>query len=205
MNKSNTHGTPDATRDRDGDGMPDFWEAQTGAFQWSYQNQRYEFQRKFDWERDDRIEDTDADGLLNFAEYQNNTDPRERDTDGDRIPDGWEVQNNGKTVVRMDGVKQFATAATLRFAIASAAPTTVQLNPLDPADALLDPDEDGSTNLEEYLNGTSPERADTDGDGVSDGDEYANGANPSDASDAGQVDPTTLVDVPFKLYGDYAS
>jgi hypothetical protein len=149
---ANTDGIPDATRDRDGDSLPDWWEAQTGSFRWSYQNQRDEFQRKFDWERDDRTEDTDADGLSNFAKYQNNTNPFDPDTDNDYLPDGWEVQNNGKTVVRMDGVKQFATAATLRFAIASAAPTTVQLNPLDPADALLDPDEDGSTNLEEYLN-----------------------------------------------------
>ncbi|MCX8495380.1 MAG: hypothetical protein ORN51_04270 [Akkermansiaceae bacterium] len=58
------------------------------------------------------MEDTDADGLTNFAEYQNNTDPRDRDTDGDRVPDGWEVQSNGKTVVRMARLKQ---SATVRF------------------------------------------------------------------------------------------
>ncbi|MCX8495379.1 MAG: hypothetical protein ORN51_04265 [Akkermansiaceae bacterium] len=33
MNKSNTHAIPDATRDRDGDGLPDFGETQTGSFQ----------------------------------------------------------------------------------------------------------------------------------------------------------------------------
>jgi hypothetical protein len=93
----------------------------------------------------------------------------------------------------------------LRFAIASAAPTTVQLNPLDPADALLDPDEDGSTNLEEYLNGTSPERADTDGDGTPDGDEVDSGGDPTDPSDDGQPPPSEeMVEIPFTV-GDPSS
>jgi hypothetical protein len=34
------------------------------------------------------------------------------------------------------------------------------LNPLDPADAFLDPDDDGRSNLREYLDGTDPEVAD---------------------------------------------
>jgi arylsulfatase A len=41
----------------------------------------------------------------------------------------------------------------------------------NPSDAALDLDGDGLTNLEEYRNGTDPNRPDTDGDGVSDGDE----------------------------------
>jgi hypothetical protein len=42
------------------------------------------------------------------------------------------------------------------------------LDPQNPADADEDPDEDGLTNLEEFLAGTSPRLADTDGDGLDD-------------------------------------
>ncbi len=51
-------------------------------------------------------------------------------------------------------------------------------NPLNPADAPLDPDLDGLTNLQEYLNGTHPHQADTDGDGVPDGIEVAQRSHP---------------------------
>ncbi len=41
----------------------------------------------------------------------------------------------------------------------------------NPSDAALDLDGDGLTNLEEFRNGTDPNKPDTDGDGISDGDE----------------------------------
>jgi len=43
------------------------------------------------------------------------------------------------------------------------------LNPRNPVDAWLDPDEDGLTNLEEWQNGTDPYAPDSDGDGLMDG------------------------------------
>ena len=49
------------------------------------------------------------------------------------------------------------------------------LNPNDPADAKLDPDKDGLTNLQEYRHGSDPNKADTDGDGMPDGWEAQNG------------------------------
>ena len=52
------------------------------------------------------------------------------------------------------------------------------LNPYDPSDAGLDPDNDGLTNLQEYQLGTDPHVADTDGDGLSDGQEVKLGTNP---------------------------
>ncbi|MBS1859361.1 MAG: Ig-like domain-containing protein [Acidobacteria bacterium] len=45
------------------------------------------------------------------------------------------------------------------------------LNPHDPSDALLDPDQDGLTNLREYQIGTDINNPDTDGDGLLDGEE----------------------------------
>jgi len=58
------------------------------------------------------------------------------------------------------------------------------LNPLDPADAALDNDHDGLTNLQEFTLGLDPNKADTDGDGMPDGWEVQYGLNPLDPTDA---------------------
>jgi hypothetical protein len=71
--------------------------------------------------------DPDADGLSNATEQAYNTDPRSADTDADQLPDAWEVANG-----------------------------------LDPRDGSGDagpggdPDQDGLTNLQEYVIGTRP-------------------------------------------------
>ncbi|MEM7385340.1 MAG: LamG-like jellyroll fold domain-containing protein [Verrucomicrobiota bacterium] len=53
------------------------------------------------------------------------------------------------------------------------------LDPNDPADALMDEDDDGLNNLGEFLADTDPDGPDTDGDGLSDGDEVnTHGSNP---------------------------
>jgi len=75
------------------------------------------------------------------------------------------------------------------------------LDPVDPADAVLDPDGDGLGNAGEYAAGSLPGNADTDGDGVNDGQEVGLGLDPTDPSDnvpvarAGadqEVDPTLV-------------
>ena len=60
------------------------------------------------------------------------------------------------------------------------------LDPNDPSDAVLDLDEDGLTNLEEYENQTIPTNPDSDNDGLSDGDEvntYSTDPNDADSDD----------------------
>ena len=62
--------------DSDGDGMPDWWEAEHGLDA---------------ADPSDAAFDLDGDGLSNLAEFQSWTDPRRADTDGDGMPDAWEV------------------------------------------------------------------------------------------------------------------
>lgn len=54
------------------------------------------------------------------------------------------------------------------------------LNPNNPADAALDADSDGLSNLEEFRNGTGVHNPDSDGDGVRDGLEVQTGSDPLD-------------------------
>jgi hypothetical protein len=76
--------------------------------------------------------DDDNDLLSDTTEAQLGTDPCKRDSDGDGMSDGWEVQSakdrNGGTYPR----------------------TKPSPNPLNNADAAIDADGDGLTNLEEY-------------------------------------------------------
>ncbi|MDA8414542.1 MAG: chitobiase/beta-hexosaminidase C-terminal domain-containing protein [Desulfobacteraceae bacterium] len=77
------------------------------------------------------------------------------DSDGDGIPDIIDPDANN------DGIPD-AWAKANGF------------NPLLPGLAQLDPDHDGLTNLQEYLRGTNPNKADTNGDGWSDYEEIFN-------------------------------
>jgi uncharacterized protein (DUF1800 family) len=56
--------------------------------------------------------------------------------------------------------------------------TAHTFNPANLADAELDADSDGLSNLREFLAGTNPRAADSDGDGASDGVELTNGSDP---------------------------
>lgn len=109
--------------------------------------------------------DTDGDGLSdvdeNYGYY--GTEPYDPDTDKDGLPDGWEAMYGRWNPVTED------------WDI---------LDPLDPADALEDYDNDNLTNLGEYLNGTNPTELDTDSDGLPDGWEVRWGMDPLNPEDA---------------------
>jgi hypothetical protein len=65
---------------------------------------------------------------------------------------------------------------------------THALNPKDPSDASQDLDNDGLSNLEEFLAGTNPQLADTDGSGEADGSEVSGGKDPLSPGDD-EVEP----------------
>jgi len=66
------------------------------------------------------------------------------------------------------------------------------LNPLDPADAEEDWDDDGLSNLAEYLAGTDPLNRDTDGNGMSDWDEVYAGTDPTNPNDILRTYPGSM-------------
>ncbi|MEO7339861.1 MAG: hypothetical protein ABI073_03210 [Luteolibacter sp.] len=152
-------GLVDTTKDRDGDGMPDAWEASFSSFEWNADLQLDVLLRPLDWEIADGLSDVDADDLSNLEEYEAGTNPLNSDTDGDLLPDGWEVPNELSPNLGSGD---------------------------DGADG--DPDDDGLINLEEFINHTNPHAADTDGDGMDDGWEVAHGLNPNDPDDGGPSD-----------------
>ena len=202
----------DVAKDTDGDGIPDWWETlyanlglnpqnpndagQTAAGGVTYLNKfllnlnpavadtdgdgmtdLYEMDNGLNPLVNDAALDKDSDGLTNLQEFNLGTKANNHDSDGDLLPDGWEVRWG-----------------------------------LDPSSAVGadgadgDPDGDGLTNLNEYLNGSNPWSADSDSDGTNDQVEVTQGSNPNDGTDGGAAPPADeMVEVPFKIGGDWAA
>ncbi|MFT4926180.1 MAG: Zn-dependent metalloprotease [Phenylobacterium sp.] len=121
--------------DQDQDGMADFWEFQHGL---DYKDPS-----------DGQI-DVDKDGLTNLAEFQAGTDPNHPDTDKDGLTDFAEI-----TVHLTDPLNQDSDHDQLP----DGWEVTRGLNPVDPADALGDLDNDSYSNVIEYLMETDPQDA----------------------------------------------
>ncbi|MBS7366024.1 MAG: VWA domain-containing protein [Oscillospiraceae bacterium] len=123
---------------------------------------------------EDWLCDTDEDRLFDIFEKVIDSDPLDSDTDDDNLPDGYEVVDLDTDPLRVD-----TDADTI-------------------SDADEDFDEDGLTNLDEYLNGTKPYNPDSDDDTLKDGDEvYLYGTNPQ----TGDTDEDGLNDAEEGTYG----
>ncbi|MCB1772088.1 MAG: hypothetical protein KDI88_00610 [Gammaproteobacteria bacterium] len=105
-----------------------------------------------------------------------------RHVEDDTVPDGIDncpsVANEDQADLDGDGSGDACDNDADGDGIDNAIEEASQLDPLDPADAALDKDGDGLSNLREAQLGTRISDADSDGDGVSDGDEVLQGRSP---------------------------
>lgn len=125
------YGTFPYTSDSDGDSMTDDWEI---------------FFSLNPSDREDKLEDPDQDLLNNIGEYRAGTNPRLNDSDFDSLLDGLEISEYHTSPLSND---------TDHDNLPDNWEIEHNLNPLvDDAD--LDPDEDGKSNLEEFLAGEDP-------------------------------------------------
>jgi subtilisin family serine protease/uncharacterized membrane protein YgcG len=153
-------------RDRDADGMPDWWET------WATLDPRV----------DDAGGDPDGDGLSNLDEFRFGGHAQRHDTDGDGLGDGTEVRTHGSDPSRTDtdddGLRD---------------DDEVNAHGTDPN--LADTDLDGLDDAAELeVHGTNPTDPDSDDDGANDGWEVVAGLDPLDAIDgSGDLDGDGLV------------
>ncbi|MED5584898.1 MAG: PA14 domain-containing protein, partial [Verrucomicrobiota bacterium] len=125
--------------------------------------------------------DFDEDGLTDFDEFENGTNPAEEDTDGDGLADAAET-NTGT----------FVSASNTG---------TDPTNTDSDGDGLADGAETATGVFVSAADtGSDPNNADSDGDLVTDGDEVNAGSNPNDSNDA-PADPIVLGVGTFALLG----
>ncbi|MFO6424233.1 hypothetical protein ACK8OT_12580, partial [Motilimonas sp. KMU-193] len=134
--------------DSDQDGLPDNWEEQYGL----------------DKYRNDAFENIDRDYLTNLEEFKLGTNPTNPDTDGDGIPDGDDFDSLNAKYSRdddRDGIP-YEWERLFHF-----------MQDSNPNDANFDYDNDGLTELQEFLAGSNPQIPDSDNDGELDGADIA--------------------------------
>lgn len=145
--------------------------------------------------------DTDDDGYIDGVETNDGTfdniatdtgtDPLVADTDGDGLLDGVETNDGTFDDIATDTGSNPLIVDTDADTIPDGYEAA---NGQDPGtnDSALDPDSDGSDNLQEFTRNTDPQVADTDGDGILDGPETNDGSYDS-AADTGTdpLDPDT--------------
>lgn len=121
--------------DSDEDGMDDWWE------------DLYGFDR---FDATDAALNADTDELTNLEEFLNSTDPTSDDTDNDGLSDSEEVNLYLSNPLSTD---------TDNDGMADGWEVTHNFDLINGSDALLDADNDGITNIEEYLEQTDPNDA----------------------------------------------
>jgi FG-GAP-like repeat/Bacterial Ig domain/Bacterial TSP3 repeat/NHL repeat/Regulator of chromosome condensation (RCC1) repeat len=174
--------------DRDGDGLPNIFEAVYGV--------------------SDPAADDDGDGLSNRAEFDAQTSPKSADTDGDGIPDGAEVNTyhtdplaadtDRDGISDADEINVYGTNPLASDSDGDGLPDQWEVtHGFDPtmADSGGDADGDGLTDSDELRYGTDYLVADTDGDTLTDGDEvhvYDTDPAKADSDDDGLDDAAEL-------------
>ncbi len=137
--------------------------------------------------------DSDFDGLSDFWEWRNSTNPWSNDSDYDLMPDFWEVMNflnpiGNDALGDVDNDLLLNLYEYLNGTNPHNNDTDFDkmpdgwevfngLNATYDIDNMTDPDNDILLNLYEYLNGTDPHNNDTDFDNMPDGWEVSNGLN----------------------------
>lgn len=109
--------------------------------------------------------DTDGDGLPDFWELENGTDPYNPDSNNNGIPDGEEDSDRDN----LTAIGEF---------LLDRDPNDRDSNDDGTWDGNYDEDGDGLTDGEELAGGSDVFKIDTDGDGITDFDEIAEGTNP---------------------------
>lgn len=202
-------GTDPGNSDSDRDGLLDGWEAAHGLNPLSSTG------------TDGAESDIDGDGLTNLQEQTHGGNPHSADTDGDGLSDALELANGtdfGKSDTDDDGLSdlqeiELGTNPCRPDTDGDGIPDGWEfLHGLDPKKATGDdgaagdPDHDGLSNMDEYLNNTNPHVSDTDGDGVPDCIEVERGADPANPSDNGLAPPAERFrTLTFNIYGDWAA
>ena len=178
------------TEDTDEDGMADWWELEFGS-------------------RQDPDGDDDFDGLNNYEEFINRTDPSNKDSDRDGLEDLWEVVNGwnplfNDLLVDVDGdglnsVKEMEVGTNPKIKDTDQDQMTdgwEYYNGINPLfkNGTEDPDRDGLINLSEFEYQTNPLNPDTDFDSLPDALEISNGWNPLENAKKSDNDSDGLSD-----------
>ena len=126
-------------QDEDYDGLPYSWEMNGNLDPFNYY---------------DKFDDNDGDGLLNYMEFFEKTNPMVNDTDIDMMTDGWEYLmglnpnfNDSYLDADSDGIPNLVEFS-LNF--------NARLN-----DKFIDNDGDGVSNYDEWISGTNPNQPET--------------------------------------------
>lgn len=123
-------------------------------------------------QNDDMTFDADGDGMSNGEETAIGTDPNKADSDDDGADDAadpFPLSDAYKEDKDKDGLPDEYEEKN-------------KLSPQVRDDAESDPDTDGLTNREEFIQGTDPQNPDTDRDGVLDGTEVDAGTDPEESA-----------------------
>lgn len=158
--------TEDTDPDRDGDGLTSEFETSSWNVTFTNTTGTYTIHAH----SDPYLFDTDFDGLNDYDEYTNTTNPRDVDTDDDGLGDLHEILI-GTNPLHYD---------TDGDGLGDGEETSFGSDPNNP-----DSDGDGLNDFEEFTLGTNPLNPDTDGDGVDDYTEWSQGSDPKNPDSDG--------------------